>query len=118
MEDQSYKTEEEVKAEKTLLALQDQAHERALFRDWKNLHCTVRLLKWVDEQILDSKNQWLSADNRDHAEAIRLQAQAYTKTKNWILAQIKAGDVAAEGIKRLHDEGVELTGFIKPPTPK
>jgi hypothetical protein len=109
---------EDVEARKKLAHLQDEAHKGALFADWARQQVSILLFKWLDEQIQDSKNAWLSAPDREKAESVRLQAQAFSKTKSWIYAQIKAGDMAADGIKQLRDEGVELTGWIKPPTPK
>lgn len=102
-------------AQKILGVLESQAHEGALFSDWSRAFCTIQLVKWIDEQIQDSKNSWISADNRDKAEAIRLQAQSYTKTKNWIVSKIRSGELAALGIKKFHDEGIEMEGLIKPP---
>lgn len=105
----------EVAAQKQLSGLNDQAHEGALFADWSRSACSVKLFKWLDEQILDSKNRWLSATSRELAESVRLQAQSYQKIKLWINAQIGAGVVASLGIKKFHEEGIELEGLIKPP---
>jgi hypothetical protein len=120
-EDQSTKQDfvdaGEQDAQKVLGKLTDQAHRGALFSDWTRQYCTRELVKWLDEQIQDTKNMWLSQESREKAEAIRLQAQSYTKIKNWILSQVKAGEVAAEGVKRFHEEGIELAGLIKQPPP-
>lgn len=105
----------EIAAQKQLQGLNDQAHEGALFADWSRSACSVKLFKWLDEQILDSKNRWLSATSRESAESVRLQAQSYQKIKLWINAQIGAGVVASLGIKQFHEEGIELEGLIKPP---
>lgn len=105
----------EVAAQKQLETLTDQAHEGALFADWSRSACSVKLFKWLDEQISDSKNRWLSATSRESAESVRLQAQSYQKIKLWINAQIGAGAVASLGIKKFHEEGIELEGLIKPP---
>lgn len=111
-----YKTPEEIAAEKMLASFEKTAHEGALFTDWARSYCTIKFLKWVDEQISDAKNSWISAKDRESAEAIRLQTQSYTKMKNWILAKIREGEVASEGVMKLHAEGVEMEGMIKPLT--
>lgn len=102
--------------QKTLEKFQDIAHEGALFSDWSRMFCTKQFLLWLDSQITDEKNAWLAMQDREKAEAVRLQAQAYTKVKNWLASKINAGNLAAKGIKDLHDQGVELEGMIRPPT--
>jgi hypothetical protein len=114
-----FRSPEDIEVQKKLAGLQDLAHEGALFRDWSTLYCSRKLFKWLDEKISDSKNLWVSATSREEAEAIRLRTQSFTMIKNWIYAQIKAGELAADGVKQLHEEGVTLEGMIKrPPTPK
>lgn len=108
---------EEKDAQKQLSALQDIAHQGALFADWKNSYCTQKFIQWLDAQIMDTKNSWLTMKSREEAEAVRLQAQSYVKVKNWINAKILAGDLAAKGMKELYDQGVQLEGLVKlPPT--
>lgn len=109
--------QEDKEAKKKMASLQDIAHEGALFSDWANTFCTRQLFKWLDEQIQDTKNTWISAESREAAEAIRLQAQSYTKIKNWIVSKINAGQYAANGLKQFHDQGVEIEGLIKLPPP-
>lgn len=113
-----FSSAEEREAQRKLDLLNERAHEGALFADWSRSYCSKKLFGWLDEQIQDTKNNWLAAESREKAEAIRLQAQSYTKIKNWILAKVRAGEVAAEGVKQFHDEGVELEGMIHPPTGK
>jgi|SRR5579871_3353308 len=109
---------EEKEMQKQLQNLTDQAHEGALFSDWSRSFCTREMFKWLDEQIQDSKNNWISATSQQEAEAIRLQAQSYTKIKNWVLSKVRTGDVAAVGVRKFHEEGIELQGLIKPPPAK
>jgi hypothetical protein len=112
-----YASAEEKAAQKLLGQLDSQAHEGALFADWSRQYCSVRLFKWLDEQIADSKNAWLTKTSREEAEAVRLESRAYAKIKSWIYTQIKAGELASVGIKQFHNEGVEMEGVIKlPPT--
>jgi hypothetical protein len=111
-----YRTAEEVKAQKTLESLEGTAHDGALFADWSRSYCSIKLFAWLDEQIDDSRNRWLQATDREAAEAVRLQSQAYAKIKTWVRAHVKAGELASEGIKEFRNEGIELEGMIKPPT--
>jgi hypothetical protein len=115
--DLEYTDPEELEAQKKLAILQDQSHQGALFADWKNAWCTRKLFGWLDEQISDSRNKWLSAESREGAEAVRLEARAYKRIKTWIVAQILAGDMAAKGVKDLHEQGVKVEGLIVQPPP-
>lgn len=108
-------SDEEKQARKLLERLDAQAHEGALFADWAKQYCSVRLFKWLDDQINDSKNRWLTAVSREEAEAVRLESRAYAKIKGWVYAQQKAGELASVGIKEFHEQGVEMEGNIKPP---
>ena len=112
-QDTDYASAEEKAAQKVLGQLDSQAHEGALFADWSRQYCSVRLFKWLDEQIADSKNAWLTKTSREEAEAVRLESRAYAKIKSWIYTQIKAGELASIGIKQFHNEGVELDGILK-----
>lgn len=116
--DEDFQSQEEKEAQRKLQALNSMAHEGALFLDWSRGFCTKKLFAWLDEQIMDQKNLWVSAASREEAEAIRLRTQSFTMTKNWVLAKIKLGEMASAGAKELHDEGVTLEGYINPPPAK
>lgn len=113
-----FRDPEEIASQKKLQLLENQAHEGALFADWRNLYCSKKLIQWLEAQIDGAHGAWLHGTNREESEAQRFQAQGIVKVKNWIYAQIKAGELAAEGVKELHDQGVTLEGHIKPPPTK
>lgn len=109
--------EEEKKAKDLLAKLEAQAHEGAMFADWAKQYCSVKVFRFLDSQINDTKNAWLTAENREKAEAVRLESRAYAKVKGWIYAQIKAGELAGNEVRKFKGEGIELEGVIKQPPP-
>lgn len=109
--------EEEVETQRVLGKLEDTAHEGALWSDWGKTYCSQKLFKYLDEQIQLSKNAWLSA-TEDEARAIRYRTQSYAMIKSWVASHIQAGNLAGAGIKKFHEEGIELQGLIKPPPAK
>jgi hypothetical protein len=113
-EQDDFSSAEEKAAKESLQNLTEKAHEGALFSNWTKSYCTQQFFKWLDEQILDSRNRWLQENA--NAVSIQAEARAFVKVKKWVNAQIGIGTVAALGIKRFHEEGVELEGLIKPPT--
>lgn len=113
-----YSTEEEKRAAAQYIVLQNQAHEGALFEDWMRHQAGQKFSRYLEEQITDAKNKWLTGPDREVAETVRLQTQVFVKIKQWIAAQIVSGKVAAEGIKRYQEEGVKLEGWITDQTPK
>ena len=99
-----------------LIALEQQAHQGALYEDWMRHQAGQSFAKYLEGQITLAKNEWLAAEDRDKAEITRIQAQVYAKIKTWIYAQIQAGKLAATEVKKFADEGERLNGLIKPPT--
>lgn len=113
-----YSTDEEKAAASRLIVLQNQAHEGALFEDWMRHQAGQKFSRFLEAEIADAKNRWLTGADRDAAEIVRLQTQVFVKIKQWIAAQIVSGKVAAEGIKKFQEEGVKLEGWITDQTPK
>lgn len=113
-----YSTDEEKAAAARLIVLQNQAHEGALFEDWMRHQAGQKFSRYLETEIADAKNRWLTGADRDAAEIVRLQTQVFVKIKQWIASQIVSGKVAAEGIKRFQEEGVKLEGWITDQTPK
>jgi hypothetical protein len=96
-----------------LARLEQQAHQGALFEDWIRHQAGQIFLKFLEEQVTDSKNKWLSADDRNGAEIVRVQAQVYQKIKQWIAAQIASGKLASNEVTKFVQEGEKLEGWIK-----
>lgn len=113
MNEDAFLTQEDKDAQANLARLEQQAHEGALFEDWMRHQAGQKFSKYLESEITDAKNKWLSATDREAAEVVRLQAQVYQKIKGWINAQISAGKLASVGIKKFSEEGVKLEGWIK-----
>lgn len=114
----AFSTDDEKEAAARLITLQNQAHEGALFDDWMRHQAGQKFSRYLEAEIADAKNKWLTGADRDAAEIVRLQTQVFVKIKQWIAAQILSGRVAAEGIKKFQEEGVKLEGWITDQTPK
>lgn len=110
-----YASADEKEVAAKLAALEQQAHQGALFEDWMRHQAGQLFAKYLEGQINLSKNEWLAASDEDSLK-IRYQAQVYAKIKTWIYAQIQAGKLAASETKKFAEEGERLTGLIKPPT--
>jgi|SRR6185312_1155618 len=110
-----YSTQDDKEIAAKLMALESQAHEGALFEDWMRHGAGQKFAKYLESQITLAKNDWLSAEDRQAAENIRIQAQVYAKIKAWIYSQIQTGKVAGTEIKKFSDEGTRLNGLIRLP---
>jgi hypothetical protein len=115
-EGEEFLTQDEQELRAKLELLERQAHTGALFDDWVRHQAGQAFMKYLEEQINDSKNRWLSAADREAAEVVRVQAQVYQKVKGWINAQSASGKVASQEVKRFTEEGVKLAGLIVDPT--
>lgn len=112
MNEEAFTTDDEKEAAEKLARLERQAHEGALFEDWMRHQAGQIFNQYLESQINDAKNRWLAAEDREAAEAVRLQSQSFQKIKQWINAQISAGKLASVEVKRYVEEGAKLEGWI------
>lgn len=113
MNEDAFQTQEDREIADKLASLDRQAHQGAIFEDWIRHQAGQLFTKYLDEQINDSKNKWLASEDREAAEIVRVQAQVYSKIKQWIAAQILSGKTASVELKKFAEEGDKLEGWIK-----
>jgi hypothetical protein len=92
-----YNTDEETKILHQLANLETQAHEGALFEDLKRHPAFQKLERYMDSVISDSKNTIFNDPDGDHKKVV-YQVQGLVKLRNWVNAQVLAGQIASKGI--------------------
>lgn len=100
-----YNTDEETKILKALDGFERQAHAGALFEDLKRHPAWQKVEEYMTNQIEESQKTVFSDPDGDHRKVI-FQIQGIVKLRNWINAQIMAGNLAAKGISE-HFKAVE-----------
>lgn len=113
MNEEAFTTDEDKEAVEKFAVLEKQAHQGALFEDWMRHQAGQLFNQYLESQITDAKNKWLAAEDREAAEITRVQAQVYQKIKQWINAQINAGKLASNEVKKFVQEGAKLEGWVK-----
>lgn len=88
--------------------LQKTVHEGAMIRDWAQ-HPGFKLFKeWVENKILDKKNEWLRTTNDKDAEKIRQKASVWLdmldEIKRFMLSGDNASRLLMENKKELEEE--------------
>lgn len=79
--------------------LEGQAHAGALFEDLKRHPAYQKLENYMESVISDSKNLIFNDPDGDHKKMI-YQIQGMVKLRNWVNAQILAGQIASKGINQ------------------
>jgi len=92
-----YNSDEEKKILSQLQNLEEQAHTGALFEDLKRHPAYQKLEKYMDSLMNDSKNTIFNDPDGDHRKIV-YQIQGVNKIRNWVNAQMLAGQIASRGI--------------------
>lgn len=92
-----YNTDDETKILKSLESFEKQAHSGALFEDLKRHPAWQKVEEYMKNQIEESQTKVFSDPDGDHRKII-FQIQGIVKLRNWVNAQILAGNIAARGI--------------------
>jgi hypothetical protein len=93
----AYNTEDETKILLQLESLETQAHAGALFEDLKRHPAYQKMEKFMESFISDSKNTIFNDPDGDHKKTV-YQVQGMVKLRNWINAQVLAGQIASKAI--------------------
>ena len=92
-----YNCDEETKIFLQLENLEGQAHSGALFEDLKRHPAYQKIEKYMESFISDSKNTIFNDPDGDHRKTV-YQVQGMVKLRNWINAQVLAGNIASKAI--------------------
>jgi hypothetical protein len=109
-----YNTEDETKILLQLESLEGQAHTGALFEDLKRHPAYQKIENFMDSFMNDSKNTIFNNPDGDHKKVV-YQVQGMVRLRNWINAQVLAGNIASRAInehfsavqKEKQDLGIE-----------
>lgn len=92
-----YNTDEEKKILLQLDNFERQAHAGALFEDLRRHPAWQKVEEYMKAQIEESQKTIFSDPDGDHRKVI-FQIQGIVKLRNWINAQVMAGNIASRGI--------------------
>jgi lipopolysaccharide biosynthesis regulator YciM len=92
-----FNSDEEKKILLQLENLEGQAHAGALFEDFKRHPAYAKFEKFMDSFINDSKNTIFNDPDGDHRKVV-YQVQGMVRVRNFINAQILAGQIASKAI--------------------
>ena len=92
-----YNSDEETKILLQLENLETQAHAGALFEDLKRHPAYQKIEHYMESFISDSKNTIFNDPDGDHRKTV-YQVQGMVRLRNWINAQILAGNIASRAI--------------------
>lgn len=74
-----------------------QAHAGALFEDLKRHPAYQKLERYMESFMAEAQNVIFSSPDGDHKKVV-YQVQGMVKLRNWVNAQILAGNIASKGI--------------------
>jgi len=92
-----FNSSDETKILLQLEGLEGQAHAGALFEDFKRHPAYAKFEKFMDSFINDSKNTIFNDPDGDHRKVV-YQVQGMVRVRNFINAQILAGQIASRAI--------------------
>jgi hypothetical protein len=86
------------------------AQEGAVLREWAKHPGFTILKRWLDQEINDARNRWLSASNKDEAEQLRLENKGLVKVYDFVKKTILQGDFANNQLAKLASESISSDG--------
>ena len=92
-----FNSEDETKILLQLENLEGQAHSGALFEDLKRHPAYQKIENYMDSFMNDSKNTIFNSPEGDHKKVV-YQVQGMVRLRNWINAQVLAGNIASKAI--------------------
>jgi len=96
--------------------LQHTIQEGAIIRDWCQQQGFKLFKSWIESKIEDKKKDWLTANDKEEAEKIRVQTQVWLDVMNEFKIWMLKGDNASHLLKEDAKEREAEANFNSPST--